>query len=327
MIFELYYIMSKILVTGGAGFIGSAVAKKMIEKGYEAIIVDNLNDYYNPKLKKDRLDIFLKDYNFDFYQIDIGDIDALKKIFREHKFDAIIHLAAQAGVRYSLTNPWIYEKSNVLGTLNLLELAKENNIGKFILASSSSVYGGNVKQPFYEEDRIEKPISVYAATKISKEMLARTYHHLYGLRIVTLRFFTVYGPWGRPDMAYFKFADLIRAQKPIDIYNNGKMKRDFTYIDDVVQGVAAALEKELDFEIINLGNDQPEELGKFVKLLEEYLGQEAQKNYLPLQPGDVLSTWADIGKARKLLNYDPRTSIEEGLKKFVDWHNTFSHST
>lgn len=318
-----FYKGKKILVTGGAGFIGSHVVKKMLALGNEVVIIDNLNDYYDIKLKKDRLKILLAGLKFKFYKADISNYKQLKKIFAEHKFSCICHLAAQAGVRYSLANPWLYEKANIAGTLNLLELAKVNKIKKFIFASSSSVYGGNTKLPFSETDPVDKPVSFYAATKKSCELLAHTYHSLYGIKVCGLRFFTVYGPWGRPDMAYFKWADLITAGKPIEVYNNGEMKRDFTYIDDIVSGVVAALEKDFVFEIINLGNDRPEKLPKLIEHLEKNLGLKAAINYLPMQPGDVVNTWADISKARRLLNYQPKTSLEVGIGEFVRWYKNY----
>ncbi|MBI4779114.1 NAD-dependent epimerase/dehydratase family protein [Candidatus Falkowbacteria bacterium] len=315
--------MRKILITGGAGFIGAHTAKKLIEEKYEIVIIDNLNDYYDPKLKKDRLKIFLGGLKFKFYKADISNYKQLEKIFVKHKFDCICHLAAQAGVRYSLTNPWLYEKTNIAGTLNLLELAKINKIKKFVFASSSSVYGGNNKLPFSETDSVDKPVSFYAATKKSGELLAYAYHSLYGIKACGLRFFTVYGPWGRPDMAYFKFIDLIRKNKPIEIYNHGKMKRDFTYIDDIVSGVVSAIENTFDFEIINLGNNRPEELGRLIFLLEKHFGKIAKKKYLPMQAGDVIATWANINKAKKLLNYNPATPLEEGVKKFIAWYKNY----
>ena len=313
-----------ILVTGGAGFIGSHLVKRLVADGYEVVIVDNLNDYYDPQLKQDRLNILLKDSEYIFEKVDIANFADLKKVFEKYNFDVICHLAAQAGVRKSLKNPWLYEKSNILGTMNIFELAKDFNIKKIVFASSSSVYGGNTKVPFSESDRVDSPISFYACTKRSKELLAYTYNHLYGIKITALRFFTVYGPWGRPDMAYFRFADLIRQGKPIDVYNYGKMRRDFTYIDDVVEGVVSALEKDVDLEIFNLGNNKPVELVRFIELLEENLGMKADKRYLPIQPGDVVETWADIKKAKKELGYDPKTTIEEGLKKFVDWYKEYN---
>ena len=313
-----------ILVTGGAGFIGSHVAKKLVDDGYEVVVIDNLNDYYSPQLKKDRLQFILKKPDYVFEKVDISDFKSLKKIFEKYNFDAICHMAAQAGVRHSLKNPWLYEQSNILGTMNLLELAKDFGIDKFVFASSSSVYGGNTKVPFSESDRVDNPISFYAGTKRSKELLAHTYHHLYGIKITALRFFTVYGPWGRPDMAYFGFTDLISKGKQIDVYNHGKMRRDFTYIDDIVDGVVSALEKDFDFEIFNLGNNKPVELIKFIELLEEHLGMKADKRLLPIQPGDVAETWADIEKAKEKLGYNPQTTVEEGLKKFVDWYKEYN---
>jgi len=313
----------KILITGGAGFIGSHVAKKMLELGNEVVIIDNLNDYYDIKLKKDRLKVFLAGLKFKFYKTDISDYKKLEKIFAEHKFDCICHLAAQAGVRYSLTNPWIYEKTNIAGTLNLLELAKVNKIKKFVFASSSSVYGGNTKLPFSETDSVDKPMSFYATTKKSCELLAYNYHSLYGIKVCGLRFFTVYGPWGRPDMACFKFADLIRKNKPIEIYNFGKMKRDFTYIDDIVSGVVSAIKNTYDYEIINLGNNHPEDLSQMIFLLEKYFKKINKKKYLPMQAGDVAATWADINKAKELLNYNPSISLEEGIKKFIVWYKSY----
>ncbi len=315
--------MAKILVTGGAGFIGAHLAKKLIEQNNRLVIIDNLNDYYEPKLKRDRLKILLKGKKFKFYKADISHKAALGKIFKKHKFDYICHLAAQAGVRYSLTNPDAYEKSNVLGTLNLLELARQFKVKKFIFASSSSVYGQNSKRPFRETDRTDSPVSFYAATKKSGEHLTHAFYKLYGMKICALRFFTVYGPWGRPDMAYFKFADLMRKNKPIEIYNHGKMRRDFTYVDDIVAGVMSALKRNFTYEIINLGNDRPEKLMDLVGLLEKYFGVKAKKKYLPMQAGDVTATWADTKKAKKLLNYRPKTSLEQGIKKFVEWYKLY----
>ncbi|MDO8592358.1 MAG: GDP-mannose 4,6-dehydratase [bacterium] len=312
----------KILITGGAGFIGAHAAKKLIEEKNEIVIVDNLNDYYDVKLKKDRLKIFLAGLKFKFFKADIANYRQLENISAKHKFDCILHLAAQAGVRYSLTNPWIYEKTNVAGTLNLLELAKIHKIKKFVFASSSSVYGGNAKLPFSETDSVDKPLSFYAATKKSCELLAYAYHGLYGIKACGLRFFTVYGPWGRPDMACFKFADLIRKNQPVEIYNFGKMKRDFTYIDDIVAGIASAIKNNFAYEIINLGNSKPEKLERLIFLLEKHLGK-FKKKYLPMQAGDVAATWADIEKAGRLLNFNPAVSLEEGIKKFIAWYKNY----
>ena len=314
----------KLLVTGGAGFIGFYLAKKLSEKE-EVVIVDNISDYYDIKLKEARLEQ-IKD-RIEFHKIDISDFSSLKKIFEKYEFDLICHIAAQAGVRYSLINPWAYEKSNILGTLNIFELAKKFNIKKVIYASSSSVYGSNKKVPFSEEDRVDKPISLYAATKIANELMAHTYHHLYKIDMVGLRYFTVYGPFGRPDMAMFKFTKNIFEDKPIEVYNFGNMKRDFTYIDDIIDGTIKAinfcLNNEDICEIINLGNSKPVELNYFIALLEKEIGKEVKKNFLPLQPGDVLETYADITKAKKILGWEPKTEIEEGVKKFVEWYRDY----
>lgn len=317
--------MPKILVTGGAGFIGAHVAKKLLASGYEVVIVDNLNDYYDPQLKNARLKLMLDaaGLKYKFIKADIRDRDCLEKIFQEHRFDAICHLAAQAGVRWSLTNPWIYAETNVSGTVNILELARKYGIKKIVLASSSSVYGNNEKTPYAEDDPVDNPVSLYAATKKSCELMAYAYHSLYGLKVCALRFFTVYGPWGRPDMAYFKWANLITSGQPIEVYNNGRMKRDFTYIDDIAAGVVAALKADFDFEIINLGNDRPEELFRLIEFLENNLGRKAEKNYLPMQPADVVNTWANISKARRLLNYQPRISLEQGIAAFAKWYKDY----
>jgi UDP-glucuronate 4-epimerase len=312
-----------ILVTGGAGFIGSHLAQKLLASGYKIVIVDNLNNYYHPGLKKDRLKHFLAGRNFVFSKTDITDFAALKKVFEKYHFDAICHLAAQAGVRHSFANPLLYGQVNVLGTINLLELARQFGVKKFVFASSSSVYGEGQKIPFRESAPLSRPLSFYGATKQTKEALAQMYHRLYGLRVVGLRFFTVYGPWGRPDMAYFKFANLIRQGEPIDVYNFGKMKRDFTYIDDIVEGILAAVENDFDFEIFNLGNNQPVQLEKMISLLEGFLGQKAQRRYLDMQPGEAVATWAEISKAKKMLGFNPKTSVEEGLRNFTDWYKKY----
>lgn len=315
----------RILLTGGAGFIGVSVAKKLLETGYEVVIVDNLNDYYDPQLKNDRLKLVLDaaGLKYEFIKADIRERERLEEVFKQYSFDAICHLAAQAGVRWSLTNPWIYAQTNISGTVNILELARKYGVKKIVLASSSSVYGNNEKTPYAEDDRTDKPVSLYAATKKSCELIAHTYYNLYGLKICALRFFTVYGPWGRPDMAYFKWANLITSGQPIEVYNNGRMKRDFTYIDDIVAGVTAALRADFSFEIINLGNDRPEDLSRLIELLENNLGRQAEKKYLPPQAGDVVNTWADITKARRLLNYQPRTTLEQGIAAFVRWYKEY----
>lgn len=313
--------MKTILVTGGAGFIGFHVAKALLERGDSVVIVDNFNDYYDPKLKHGRIDQIKDSGNLEVVEADISSYEDMENIFKKHKFDKICHLAAQAGVRYSLENPFKYERSNNLGTLTLLELAKKFKIKDFVFASSSSVYGGNKKTPFSEKDDVSSPISIYAATKKSNELYAHVYHHLYGLNCTGLRFFTVYGPWGRPDMAAFKFAKAITAGKPIDVYNFGKMRRDFTFITDIVWGVLAAIDNPFPYEIFNLGNNNPVDLIKFIELIEESLGKKAEKNMMPLQPGDVPETYADIGKAKEMLGYEPKTGIEEGVKKFIKWYD------
>jgi len=313
----------KILVTGGAGFIGFHAAKALLERGDEVVIVDNFNDYYDPKLKHDRINQIEKNKNLKIYKVDISNYKELEKIFKRYKFKKICHLAAQAGVRYSLKDPFRYEMWNNLGTLNLLELARKYRIKDFVFASSSSVYGGNKKIPFSEKHNVDKPISFYAATKKSNELYAYVYHHLYGLNCTGLRFFTVYGPWGRPDMAMFKFIKSILANKSIDVYNYGKMKRDFTYISDVIQGVLAALDNPFPYEIFNLGNNKPVRLNKLIKIIEKLLGKKAKRKLMPIQPGDVPITYANISKAKKLLGYKPKTKIKEGVKNFIEWYQTY----
>src|SRR3990167_8532622 len=314
----------KILVTGGAGFIGAHTIKKLIDRGDEVICVDDFSDGYDPALKEARIKTFLADYTFPVYRTDIRDLTALRTIFQEHKIDKICHLAARAGVRTSIAKPFLYEEVNVRGTMNMLEVAREFNIKNFVFASTSAVYGGNTKLPFSESDRVDTPLSPYAASKKSSELMAYYYHHLYKLPCIGLRFFTVYGPWGRPDMALFVFTDNIIKGQPIDVYNHGKMRRDFTYIDDIVSGVVSALDQQLDFEIINLGHNHPEDLMEFIGVLEKAIGRgPAQKNLMPLQPGDVPATSADIAKAQKLLGFAPKTAIQEGIPNFVNWYKDY----
>lgn len=313
--------MARILVTGGAGFIGFHVAKALLERGDTVIVVDNFNDYYDPKLKEARAKELTDNYKEVYIlRVDIADYGELTKVFEKHKPDKICHLAAQAGVRYSLENPFIYERTNVLGTLNLLELCRHLGPKDFIFASTSSVYGKNTKMPFKETDRTNTQLSLYAATKKSDEAIAHAYHDMFGLNCTGLRFFNVYGPWGRPDLALFLFTQAMLKDEPINVFGYGKSKRDYTYIDDIVDGVLSAIDKPFPYELINLGRGEPVLLLDFIHSLEEYLGKKAKMNLMELQPGEVMETNADISKARKLLGYDPKVSVEEGMKSFLDWY-------
>ncbi|MBN1792147.1 NAD-dependent epimerase [Candidatus Woesearchaeota archaeon] len=313
----------KILVTGAAGFIGFHVSQALLARGDDVVGIDSLNDYYDVNLKKARLTELLGKKGFAFVEKDLADKEAMEAVFKEHKPDKICHLAAQAGVRYSLENPFAYEHTNIHGTLVLLEMCRHHGVKDFIYASSSSVYGNNKKVPFAEEDPVDHPISLYAASKKTCELMAYTYHHLFGLNCTGLRFFTVYGPWGRPDMALFKFTKATIEGKPIDVYNHGKMKRDFTYIDDITAGVLAALDKAYPYEIFNLGGDHPVELEKYIECIEKAIGRKAKRNNMPMQPGDVPITMADLTKSRKMLGFDPKTQVEEGIPKFIDWYKKF----
>lgn len=315
--------MKSILVTGSAGFIGFHVAKKLLESGVNVVGLDNINDYYSTKLKRDRLKILKRFPNFHFVQGDTNSIQKLRKLFKDYDIEKICHLAAQAGVRYSLENPGAYIKANINGFTNLIEEAKNAGVKTFIYASSSSVYGNNKITPFSEGDFVGRPISIYAATKRADELIAYTYHHLYGMKCTGLRFFTAYGPWGRPDMAYFSFTRDILAGKPIKVFNKGRMKRDFTFIDDIVSGVISALDREYDYEIFNLGNNKPITLSYFISCIEKNLGVRAKKEYLPLQPGDMLETCASIEHAYAKLNYRPKISFAEGIKYFIDWYKEY----
>jgi UDP-glucuronate 4-epimerase len=312
----------KILITGGAGFIGSNLAKKLMERKDEVVIIDNFNDYYDPKLKEDRIKFLLKGYKFKLYRGDIRDEKLLVKIFKKEKIDKVVHLAGMAGVRNSLLNPFLYEEVNVRGTMNLLEVSVKNKIKNFVFASSSSVYGNNKKVPFSESDSVDTPISPYAATKKCMELMAHVYSHLYNLNITALRFFTVYGPWGRPDMALFKFTKNILEEKPIDVYNKGKMSRNFTYVDDIVSGIITVLDADLPYGVMNIGGDREETLLHFIEVIEKNLGKVAKKNLLPMQAGDVPSTVADIKKLRKL-GWKPITGIDKGIKNFIDWYQEY----
>ena len=312
-----------ILVTGAAGFIGFHLSRELSEKGYQVIGVDNLNPYYDVSLKKARLDLLRPLQDFVFYKEDIQNLSGLKKIFKKHPIGRICNLAAQAGVRYSLEDPFSYQKSNLEGFLNLLELAREYGVTNLVYASSSSVYGDSPKIPFSVDDRADTPVSLYGATKKANELMAYAYSHLFGIPCTGLRYFTVYGPWGRPDMALFLFTDAILNDRPINVYNYGRMKRDFTYVGDVVEGTIAALERPFDYEVFNLGNSDPIELMDFIGIIEEELGLEAQKNMMPLQPGDVLETSADIEKSKEMLGFSPKTPIRKGIKKFLDWYREY----
>jgi len=311
------------LVTGVAGFIGFHLTASLLENGDKVIGIDNLNPYYDVSLKKARLERIASHPNFTFYQEDISDLDALKRVFSHHHIDRICNLAAQAGVRYSMQNPFAYQESNIKGFLNLLEMARQFPLSNFVFASSSSVYGNNEKLPFAVEDSVDTPISLYAATKRANELMAYTYSYLFRIPLTGLRYFTVYGPWGRPDMALFLFTKSILDGKPIDIYNFGRMKRDFTYIDDIVDGTISALNSPFRYEIFNLGNSKAVELMELVKIVQEELGLEAEKNFLPLQAGDVPETYANIEKTRRMLSFNPKTSLRTGIRKFLTWYRDY----
>lgn len=313
-----------ILVTGGAGFIGSHLVDSLLrEGGWNIAVVDDLNDFYSPEIKRRNIEAHLSDPDYRFFQTNICDNEALRKVFDENEFGCIVHLAARAGVRPSLCHPKLYAETNINGTLNLLELARDFGIRQFVFGSSSSVYGINSKVPFSEEDRINLPISPYAATKAAGELLCHTYSHLFDMRTVCLRFFTVYGARQRPDLAIHKFCKLISEDQPIQMFGNGTTRRDYTFIDDIIQGVRAAIGYDgAKHDIFNLGESQTVELTRLVGLLEENLGMKAIIDRQPMQPGDVPLTFADISKAKKLLNYVPKTKIEAGIKKFVSWFKT-----
>jgi UDP-glucuronate 4-epimerase len=308
----------RILLTGAAGFIGWKVAQKLLEKGYIVIGVDNLNDYYDPRIKLWRLET-LKGYeNFKFHQLDIENLDALRILFEiYHPFDAVVNLAARAGVRYSIENPFVYFSTNATGTLNLLELSKDFGVRKFVLASTSSLYAGQ-PMPFKEDLPVNTPISPYAASKKAAEVTCYTYHYLYGIDISIVRYFTVYGPAGRPDMSIFRFIYWIMKGEPIEVFGDGSQSRDFTYVDDIAEGTIRAL-KPLGYEIINLGGNHPYKLIEVIRLIEKYLGKEAKILYKDFHKADLKATWADITKAQKLLDWEPKVSIEEGIKRTVNW--------
>ena len=331
----------KILVTGAAGFIGFHTCRQLLDLGYDVIGLDNLNNYYDINLKKDRLNI-LKNWNsFSFHKNDLENKKEIDTIFQESRPNRVIHLGAQAGVRYSIEHPEVYIKSNIVGTFNVLEGCRHSNIEHLVYASSSSVYGSNSKTPFSVHDNVDHPVSLYAASKKSNEAMAHTYAHIFGLPCTGLRFFTVYGPWGRPDMALYIFTKKIISGEPIDVFGYGKMKRDFTYIDDIVEGIIRLLDKKplinskwsglnpepdsssAPWSILNIGNNKPTELEHFISIIEKNLGKKAIKNYLGIQPGDVSETAADIDKLNKITGFKPSTTIEEGIPKFLSWYKSF----
>ena len=313
-----------VILTGAAGFIGFHTSLALLKKKINVFGIDDLNSYYDVSLKKDRLSILKKNKRFCFFKKKIED-KRIQSFFVQKKIDVIINLAAQAGVRHSLKNPYVYIDSNISGQLNMLELAKKLNVKKYIYASSSSVYGGNKKMPFSVNQKVDNPISLYAATKKSTELIAECYSHLFDIKCTGLRFFTVYGPWGRPDMATFIFTKKILENKKIEIFNYGKMKRDFTYIDDIVDGILGAMKNRnnSNHKIYNLGNNNPEVLLEFVKLIEKTLNLKAKKKLLPMQPGDVSETFADIKESKKDLNYFPKVKIIEGVPKFIEWYKKY----
>ena len=328
----------KILVTGTAGFIGFHLAKKLLERGDEVVGLDNINDYYDVNLKYARLNELgiqreevneknvvqsrtLK--NHKFIKANLEDSETMNKLFKEEKFDAVCNLAAQAGVRYSIENPHAYIQSNVVGFMNILEACRNYDVKNLSYASSSSVYGLNKSQPFKTSDKTDTPVSLYAATKKSNELMAHTYSHLYNIQTTGLRFFTVYGPWGRPDMAPMLFADAITSNRAINVFNHGKMSRDFTYIDDIVDGIIQVIDNPSDFNVYNIGNNAPLSLMEFIETLENALGQKAEKNYMPMQDGDVVSTYADVSGLIDDFEYKPNTQLVEGIGKFVTWYRKF----
>ena len=331
----------KILVTGVAGFIGAALCRRLLARGDEIVGIDNLNDYYDVQLKKDRLATIEPESNFEFIKLDISDRDEMSNLFESHELERVVHLAAQAGVRYSIENPNAYVDANLVGFVNILEGCRHNDVKHLVYASSSSVYGANTEIPFSVHHNVDHPLSMYAATKKANELMAHTYSNLYKLPTTGLRFFTVYGPWGRPDMALFLFTKKILAGEPIDVFNNGNHKRDFTYIDDIVEGVIRTLDnvalpnadwsgKSPDpgtsmapFRLYNIGSHNPIELMRYIEILESCLGKEASKNFLPMQPGDVPATYADIDALIKDVDYSPSTPIEEGIEKFVQWYKGY----
>ena len=324
----------KILVTGAAGFIGAAVSKELLARGDEVIGLDNLNDYYDVSLKEARLQDIAQHpqaSNFKFIKLDLADMSATEALFKIEQPERVIHLAAQAGVRYSLQNPHAYVQSNLVAFTNILEGCRHNQVEHLVYASSSSVYGGNTKLPFSEQDTVDHPVSLYAATKKANELMAHTYSHLYGIPTTGLRFFTVYGPWGRPDMSPFLFADAILNNKAIKVFNHGDMMRDFTYIDDIVEGVVRTIDKpatpptnsSVPYRVFNIGNNQPEKLMDFIGILENAFGKVAEKEFLPMQAGDVKATYADTSALQAWVSFKPYTPLKEGIAKFAHWYQSY----
>ena len=331
----------KILVTGAAGFIGMHVSEKLLARGDQVVGLDNLNDYYDPQLKRDRLARLTPNSRFRFVQLDVADRDAMAALFANEQFDRVVHLAAQAGVRYSLVNPQAYIDSNIVGFTNILEGCRHGGVQHLAYASSSSVYGSNTAMPFREDQNIDHPVSMYAATKKANELMAHTYSHLFGLPTTGLRFFTVYGPWGRPDMALFLFTQAILEGRPIDVFNHGKMVRDFTYVDDIVEGVVRVLDRvatpdpafdparpdpahsSAPYRVFNIGNNNPVKLMDFIEAIEKAVGRTATKNFLPLQDGDVPATFADVSALAEWTGFTPSTGVSEGIARFVAWYRAY----
>jgi len=331
----------KVLVTGAAGFIGMHVAQRLLDRGDRVLGLDNLSEYYDVNLKLARVAELKKHPAFEFHRIDIIDAPALEQLMAKERFDSIVHLAAQAGVRYSLTNPHAYIESNITGFLNVLEACRKHPVRHLVYASSSSVYGGNTKLPFSESDNVDHPVSLYAVTKKSNELMAHSYSHLFGIPTTGLRFFTVYGPWGRPDMALFIFTKAILEGRPVDLFNNGDMQRDFTYIDDIAEGVVRVVDRPpssdekfdkakpdpahswAPYQMLNIGNNGPAALLEYLSALENALGRKAQRNLMPMQPGDVRATFADTGRLTEWTHFSPGTQIGEGVKRFADWYRSY----
>jgi UDP-glucuronate 4-epimerase len=327
-----------VLVTGAAGFIGHHLSRRLVRDGWSVVGVDNLNDYYDPQLKRDRLARLDGLEGFGFHELDLADRQGVERLFADHRFGVVVNLAAQAGVRYSIENPHTYVEANIVGFLHVLEGCRHHGVGHLVFASSSSVYGANTTYPYAEQHNVDHPVSLYAATKKGNELMAHTYAHLYGLPCTGLRFFTVYGPWGRPDMAYFKFTEKMVAGEPIDVFGQGEMRRDFTYIDDIVEGVVRVMttvpgpdaqwtgdapnpaSSMAPWRVYNIGNNQPVELMRFIKALEAAVGITAEMRMLPMQPGDVRATAADVSTLNEAVGFAPGTPIEEGLRRFVEWY-------